>query len=277
VFNEERKFEYSSITPNQISRVSQKTSSNAYNVTINYDLDLYGYKDNQQRPLTQIFLTVVNKGYSGYFNQPFNGVGLKQGWEFNMTKTVNSWWDLNNINSNTTIPVSGYTLTSGATKTFYYNQNLTSGDTMDGDFCEWNDYTQTEMVLSNLFHKITFNNNNFTTVITNSNGTYYTPGYYYQPLFPVRVREFSDYIEEGEEQTTTDIPNWASYSENKKTFIWKDLYEYGYVDSDGIGVNFPFLNGKHHPFKNIIFRLIPEGTNYLQLNNVAEPITDPCE
>ncbi|MFN9902019.1 MAG: hypothetical protein ACK55Z_25215, partial [bacterium] len=131
---------YSSITPNNVTRISQKSSSNAYDVTSNYDLDFAGFLDNQKRPLNEISLTIVNKGYSGYFNQSFNGVGLKQGWEFNLSKTPNPWWDLNNQRSNTSIPVSAYTLTNGATKTFYYNTDLKPGDVMDGDFCEWNDY-----------------------------------------------------------------------------------------------------------------------------------------
>jgi hypothetical protein len=60
------------------------------------DLDLNGVVDNQKRPLPEIFLSIVNKGYSGYFNKPFNNSGLKQGWFFNITKDVNSWWDDNN-------------------------------------------------------------------------------------------------------------------------------------------------------------------------------------
>jgi hypothetical protein len=77
VFGEEKKLEYSSITPNNVTRVSQKASSNAYDVTSNYDLEFAGLLDNQKRPLNEISLTIVNKGYSGYFNQPLNGVGLK--------------------------------------------------------------------------------------------------------------------------------------------------------------------------------------------------------
>ena len=75
VFNELKKLEYSSITPNQVTRISQLTSSNAYNVTVNYDLDFTNLLDNQKRPISELFLTVINKGYSGYFNAPFNGIG----------------------------------------------------------------------------------------------------------------------------------------------------------------------------------------------------------
>ena len=121
VFSEEKKFEYSSITPNKISRISQKTSSNAYNLTSNYDLEFAGLKDNQKRPINELYLTIINKGYSGYFNLPYNGIGIKQGWEFNLTKKTNPWWKSSNDASNTNIQTSAYTLTNGATKTFYYN------------------------------------------------------------------------------------------------------------------------------------------------------------
>ena len=89
-----------------------------------YDLDLNGVLDNQKRPVSELFLTIINKGYTGYFNQPNNGVGLKQGWEFNLSTPISSWWDLLNTNSNTSIPTSNYTLTSGVTKTFYYNKDF---------------------------------------------------------------------------------------------------------------------------------------------------------
>jgi hypothetical protein len=52
VFTEEKKFEYSSITPNKISRISQKTSSNAYDITSAYDLDFSSLRDNQKRPIS---------------------------------------------------------------------------------------------------------------------------------------------------------------------------------------------------------------------------------
>ena len=104
VFNEEKQFEYSSITPNQVSRISQKTSSNSYNVTVADDINLLGVLDNQKRPVTELFLTIINKGYTGYFNQPNNGIGLKQGWEFNLTSPVSTWWDLPNNYSDTNPP-----------------------------------------------------------------------------------------------------------------------------------------------------------------------------
>jgi hypothetical protein len=278
VFGEERKLEYSSITPNNVTRISQKTSSNSYDVTSNYDLNFAGFLDNQKRPLNEISLTIVNKGYSGYFNQPFNSVGLKQGWEFNLAKTATPWWDLNNQRSNTSIPVSAYTLTNGATKTFYYNSDLKSGDIMDGDFCEWNDYEQFERVVSAYYHKIKFNQTIFQT--TNNFSTN-SPGYYYKPHNSMVLKVFSDYIETAELGQIDNVPSWAFYSTADQQFRWRDIYTYGFIDNLGRGVDYPYLNSAHYPYTQAIFRLIPEGINYNDnldgFDFAIKPLIDECE
>jgi hypothetical protein len=276
IFNEEKKFEYSSITPNKVSRVSQKTSSNSYNITVKYDLDLNNILDNQKRPVSELFLTIINKGYTGYFNKPTNGVGLKQGWEFNLTKSSNSWWDDTNLSSNTNILTSSYTLTSS--KTFYYNQNLMSGDTIDGDFCEWNDYEQLERVVSPYYHKLKYNQNVFQ--ITQSPDTN-APGFYYEPHTPMTIRVFSDYVETGDVQFIEGIPSYAYFSNSDQQFRWRDLYGYGFIDNLDRGVDYPFLNFAQYPFKNVQFRLIPEGINYnselLGVPYPVKPLIDGCE
>jgi hypothetical protein len=102
-------------------------------------------------------------------------------------------------------------------------------------------------------------------------------GYYYQPHHGLSIRAFSTYIEEGDKKNVVDVPNYAYFSSSKDSFLWKDLYSYGYIDSDNVGVNYPFLNGVHYPNDTIIFRIIPEGTNYSEQNITAEPIIDDCE
>lgn len=281
VFIEKKQFEYSSITPNKISRVSQKTSSNSYNFTTAYDLDFAGYKDNQMRPLNEIYLTIINKGYSGYFNEPASPTatfGLKQGWEFNISKEVNEYWDLNNFESDCEIPLSSYTLTSGSTKTFYYNQNLKKDDVIYGDFCEWNDYEQIERVISPYYQKIAYNQKVFQTsdfVDTNPKG------FYYQPHNKMTLRVFSDYIETGNTQFIDQLPGYSFYSNSDQQFRWRDLYTYGFLDNLGRGVDYPFLNTAHYPFTDITFRLIPEGSNYNEsLNGIdfpIKPLIDDCE
>jgi len=276
LFNEKKKFEYSSITPNNVSRISQKTSSNSYNVTTARDIDLFGLLDNQKRPIDAIYLTIINKGYSGYFNYPFAGSGLKQGWKFNISSTSRTWWDGNNVNSNVNIPTASYTLTNGAKKTFYYNQDLNVGDIIDGDFCEWNDYEQIERVISPYYQKVKFNNDVFnTTTLIDPN----SPGYYYKPHNKMTLRVFSDYIEVANKDEVYNIPSYSYYSSADGQFRWRDLYTYGFRDNLGRGVDYPFLNNAHYPFTDVVFRLIPE---YVSLeptiaNFSNKPLIDGCE
>ena len=276
VLNEEKKFEYSSITPNQVSRISQKTSSNSYNVTVNYDLNLSGVLDNQKRPVSELFLTIINKGYTGYFNQPNNGIGLKQGWEFNLTRPISSWWDLTNPNSNTSIPTSSYTLTSGITKTFYYNQNLNKDDMIDGDFCEWNDYAQIERVISPYYQKLNYNQNVFQTTETYTTNS---PGFYYKPHTSMTIRVFSDYIENADVGKVDNVPFYSFYSASDEQFRWRDIYSYGFKDNLDRGVDYPFINSAQYPYQEAIFRLIPEGINYnsLGVQFPIKPLFDECE
>jgi hypothetical protein len=237
--------------------------------------------DNQKRPVSELFYTVIWRGYFGWMNE------VKQGYDFNLpldpiTKSPTTWWSSPNSDTNLTtdsyINLASYGISpANVPYNFIYTNTLSSGDTIDGDLCEWNDYEQNERVISNVYHKLTFNQFNFSVSIFIDEENFFRPGYYYQPLHPIRIRAFSDYIEESESTNVEGIPNWAYFSQNRNLFIWRDIYTYGYVDSDGIGVDQPFLNGKHHPFKNIIFRLIPEGTNYRDTTSVTDPLIDPCE
>ena len=280
-FGNERKLELSSLTPNNITRISQKTSSNAFTITMNRDIDISKLLDNQKRPITELFLTVINKGYSGLFNAPSQGIGLKQGWQFNITKTNNSWWSANNLNSNTNIKTDSYTQTSGVTKTFYYNKNIEIGSLIDGDFCEWNDYYQIERVVSPYYQKIKFNQDVFQTSSNPSNPN--SAGYYYKPHNEMTIRVFSDYIEVGDPNTVDNIPSYAFYSETDQVFRWRDLYSYGFFDDLGRGVDYPYLNSSHYPYSNVIFRLIPDDKGFdlnqaiTGLNIPNKPIIDKCE
>ena len=283
VFKNEKKYEYAAKTPNNEGRISLKEGSDSYTLSFNKDFDLNKLLDNQKRPVSELFITVVWKGYMGWTQD------LKWGFDFNLPlmpvfKTPTAWWSSPNSNTyfNTTTynnlnPYPYVNNSANIPYNFTYTNAFVSGDTIDGDLCEWNDYEQTERVISHRYHKINFNNNNFLCVLQDTDGFQFNPGYFYQPLYSIPIRAYSDYIEEGDPRNVVDVPNYATFSENRNTFIWRDLYPYGYIDSNGIGVDQPFLNNKHHPFKNIIFKLIPEGTNYKLFNDVGDPLIDPCE
>jgi hypothetical protein len=277
-FPNEKKLEFSSITPNDITRISQKTSSLTYNVTLAKDLVLSGITDNHNRPVGEIFLSIINKGFSGYFNKSSNGFGLKQGWVFNINNVITPWWSEFNQNSYTNIPVDSYTRTNGTTETFYYNRVLNPGELLDGDFCEWNDFNQYELVVSRYVQKIQYNQEVFTTEITPTGNP---QGYYYLPHNTMVLRVFSDYIETAPSNQVENIPTWAYFSEQAQQFRWREPYLYGEFDELDRGTNFPYLNRAHYSFSYQIFRLIPEGSNYQEVlggfDIAVQPIVDDCE
>ena len=275
IYNSKTKFETAVLTPNGVSRSSVKEGGQAYSLSFNVDVDVQPLRDNQNRPISELFFTTIWKGYFGWTNK------LKQGWEFNIplaNSIPNPWWDTSNPLSNANIPTSAYnSLTVPIVGPFIYTENLKSGDLIDGDYCEWNDYEQTERVISRHNHKITFNETYFglNTDAPQTNQF----GYYYNPHDPIVLRRYSTYVEEGDPLKVVNIPDYAFYSNLSNSFRWRDIYPYGFVDNDGVGVDYPFINGKHYPFVNTNFRIIPEGSN-VGIDNItviAEPIIDDCE
>lgn len=284
IFKTVAKYERPPYTPNQVGRISLKEGGQTYTLSFNTDVDLTNLVDNQKRPISKLYYTIIWKGYFGWTKS------LKQGWDFNLpvdptTQQPTTRWEDGNTSSNTGLPTNSYNTTGpigvnplGVPYSFIYTENLSIGDSLDGNICEWNDYTQLEQDLSTYYNKIRFNENLFNISMGSSSNPF---GYYYQPHNEIEIAAFSNYLEEGSSRNIDGLPDWAHYSENRDVFVWRDKYPYGYIDSDNIGVNWPFMNGRHHPYKNIIFRIIPEGTNYSEYtrNNATTQtmLTDGCE
>ena len=289
IFGDSKKYESSGYTPNQTARVSIKEGSQCYTLTFNTDINISPLLDNQKRPITELFFTTMWKGYFGlmFGRKKSNGVdyiGLKQGYEFNLPligSQPSPWWDGFNSDSDTPFPVDVYNTNMGNTGgpnggpiPFTYIRSLKKDDVLDGDFCEWNDSEQYERVVSNLFHKFTFNRYMFSMDQVPTTNPF---GYYYQPHTPIKLRVYSDYIESGDKRFVADIPDYSYFSEKDNQFIWRDIYPYGFIDSSGLGITYPFMNGTHYPYQDIIFRIIPEGTNYKEQILINDPVIDPCE
>lgn len=273
-FRDDVQYETSAFTPNQTSRISKKNNSQAYTISFKEDLDFSTLIDNQKRPLSRLYYSFFNRGYFGLFYD--NGTnGLKEGWKFNVG-TGTTWWDKNNPDSDSSLQLNSYTkVVGGQTYQFNYNQTPNIGDVFDGDFCEWNDYTMIERVVSNMYHKITYNQQIFNTQETPTTNYY---GFYYQPFHPTYIKEFSSYIEDAITTMADNVPSYSYFSQSTNRFRWRDIYPYGIIDEAGVGVDYPYLNSAHYPFENIIFRLIPEGVNYnIQTFITTDPVIDDCE
>ena len=272
-FSSKSKFEKAVLTPNGIDRSSIKEGNQSYSLSFNCDIDIKPLLDNQKRPISELFFTTLWKGFFGWTKK------LKQGFDFNLplvNSLPNLWWDQTNFLSNFPITQSQYfSNTLPPVGPFSYNDNLNVGDIIDGDFCEWNDFFQTERVVSRMNHKFIYNDTYFN--IPTDAPAQNQFGYYYKPHNSIVLREYSDYIEEAPATGVINIPNYAFFSNLSNSFRWRDLYPYGYIDTSGIGVEYPFLNGKHYPYKNIVFRLFPEGIGIQNINEIVNPRIDECE
>jgi len=274
------KLEYSAITPNQVQRVSKKDGSKTLSFSFDKDINIKEFKDNNGKPLTNLHLTIIHRGYYGWFNPPAinqNGTttGLDIGWDFNFQKNnIDLWWDHTSTNNKDEIPLNFYEFPIGSGQLFYFTESLKIGDVIKGDFCEYNYKEQKEYVISKMYHKYSFNPNYFL-----DNSTLNLPsGYLYEPHHEIPIRVFSDYLEFAPKEGVDNIPSYAWFSEYDQVFTWRDLYSYGFVDGDGLGFDYPFTNGAHYPFKNLLFLQKPIlRTNKIVTTLINQPITDDCE
>jgi len=279
-FPTKQKLEYSALTPNQVTRISVKDGRGSFGFSFDRDIDVIGLMDNLKRPITELFVTIVNKGYIGYFNSPSPQVptkGLEVGWDFNFRKSaVDTWWNKANLNNKDNITLDFYDRPgdNGINIRFWYNKDLPLGTELKGDVCEWNKFDQKETILSKISHKYSFN----PSVITTSGDVNLPDGYTYNPHTSIKLRVYSDYIETGDRDSVSEVPGYSFFSNFEGQWRWRDIYSYGYIDTDGNGVNYPFLNGEHYPFSKVLFLQTPLKKNNNVFNDIIyQPLIDNCE
>jgi len=217
---------------------------------------LSGLTNNLGFTPTDIYVTVIFRNGNGYFDYP-----PKVGWKFNFH---DSWVD-NHFEKASSIE---NTITY---KNFYKNQGtdiytFKSGDTLNvnteltGAFVEYNPKEMKERIISEAFHKFYT-----TTTIFDHNQddqNYYSgvsannvAGLFYQPHYRVKLRQLSPYIETSKTDDVVNIPENKKYFEDEKLWKWRDLYDHGYIDTDGFGTDYPFINGNHYIKLDINFYL----------------------
>jgi hypothetical protein len=278
-FATKKQVEYSALTPNLVERISTLDGSQTYSFSVVNDINISNLKTTYNRPLTDLYLTIINKGYSGWFNKPNPDAGsaLQYGWDFNFNEqTIDEWWSTNNIDSYENIPTLQYNKTdSFGTYVFYYNQPLKVDDILVGDFCEYNKLEQIEITISKCNHKLTFND---TLYQIESQTTAIPEGYFYKPFYEIKLRDYSGSLSVQPQTFGINRPNWAYFSQNQQLWYWRELLKPGEIEIDGNGVNYPFLNGGHYTFTPINFLLSTPFKNINQsFVNDETPIIDDCE
>jgi hypothetical protein len=215
---------------------------------------LTGITNNLGYTPTELYTTIVFKNNNGYFNYP-----PKVGYSFHFH---DSWIDSHFSGSTSfetgmtatpfTRPGFGYPFLSGNT--------IPIGTLLTGAFVEYNPKEMKERIISEAFHKITSNINIFNHGQSLAS-TYYgaSPtnliGLYYQPHYRFKIRELSPYTETFDTDQIYNLPENARYFPNEKLWRWRDLYDDGYIDSDGYGTDNPYMNDMHYIHNDINFYL----------------------
>lgn len=220
-------------------------------------LVLTGITNNLGYTPTDVYVTVINRNGNGYFNYP-----PKVGYKFNFHDT---WIDqhFSGTTSNET-GLSAYTFTSNtATQTgFTFNGGLPlpKGSILNGAFVEYNSHEFKERIISEAIHKLCsnitiFDHDQDDPLLYEGCSSDNLVGLFYQPHNRVKVRELSPYVESYNTNDVYNLPENVKYDEVEKIWKWRDLYDHGYIDPDGYGTDFPFVNNTHYVHSDINFYL----------------------
>jgi hypothetical protein len=232
---------------------------------------LSGITNNLGYTPTEVYVTTIFKNSNGLFNYP-----PKVGFKFNFH---DSWVD-NQFTGNTETKIETTTFNG---KGVYSGVTFTGGTLIPlnttgitGAFVEYNRKELKERIISETYHKFshrtifsgtTVGSNNKLFYHSQDQSTFYsgvttgnTVGYYYQPHYRVKLRELSPYIETSkldatQPNTLINLPENAVYDQKEKLWKWRDVYDHGFIDQEGNGTNFPFINNIHYVNKNINFYL----------------------
>jgi hypothetical protein len=217
---------------------------------------LTGLTNNLGYSPTDLYVTVLLRNGNGYFNYP-----PKVGWKFNFHDT---WLDTH-FSGDTSEEISmgtGTTITSNLSGTTYIAGNiLTTGTSgLTGAFVEYNESELKERIISEAFHKFTapttiFDHGQNDSSVFSGSSVNNLHGLYYQPYHRVKIRQLSPYIETSDTDEIIDLPENVKYFENEGVWKWRDLYDQGFVDQDGYGTNYPFINNTHYIKHDINFYL----------------------
>lgn len=236
-------------------KVITQEMGDTYMFILNDEIDTEDLVDHLDRPITKLYLTTLHNNKMRFFNRQEKGYDNQFGYntEDALVKDANDLYD-----NNTDIET----------------KQLQVGDTIEGGIYEYNPYEMVERKVSDRYNRLIYSDTFFRGV--------YGPNYYYQPHYEYGLRVFSDYIEESETSNIYNLPSYAKYFEKEGVWKWRDIWSKGYVNPNGLGVDYPFINGCHYINKVLNFYIKPDTvdglTNSRVKDNRINPFTiDDCE
>lgn len=229
----------------------------------NEEIDVSGLKDNLGRPLSEIFLTILKTNSNNLFTNVKSGIETPYISNLNNSDVLTYLRDIpviQKIHNGVNLPYVSHNpleTLNGLPNYFY------------GDIVEYNNTTLLETVLSDIQHRFnTINREQVNTIqeyystTTSSTEIAQTrtlnlgprqEGYFYKPHHSIKIRNFSNYIEEAD-SLVDGIPSYATLRDDGK-YVWRDLLSIGFNDGDENSLDYPFLNGSHYRYQNYCFNL----------------------
>ena len=223
----------------------------------NRDIDVEGLRDNLNRPLSELYLTVAKR--ASYFqSEPVNTYGGYRSWN-------NTLQLLGSNQGITPLPGNGpgepnndaYVL---GNVSFVQGTNPDAAGTIKnegssyyGDFVEYNRAFLEERKLSDVLGR--FAPSQTIRVENTDPQEYYegvTPdGYTYNLHQRIEIRAFSENIETTENKANEIFPDYVQVNSDG-TVSWRDLLDIGFLEGSNvkIGVDYPFVNSRHYLFNN---------------------------
>lgn len=240
---------------------------------------LTGITNNLKYTPTEVYATMILRNGNGFFTYP-----PKVGYKFNFH---NDWVD-NQFSGNMSVETSIGTTTFNSNTSAYSGVTFTGGTklalgtVLTGAFVEYNQKELKERIISEAFHRFSHRKTLDGTVplfdheqdqdsyyagVTSNN----TVGYYYQPHHRIKLRQLSPYIETSKlkREELINLPENTIFDNDNKVWKWRDVYDHGFVDQEGNGTKFPFINDMHYVSTDINFYL----RNERGYNNKTDGLT----
>jgi hypothetical protein len=231
------------------------------------DIDINGLRDNRNRPLSEIYLTILksNRGHKEWYeNNNFNNENIEYSHVFGK---ITSGLDLPDY-CNIDLPVirrQHNCISNTFNKGVHFNKSskkieediTIQNDSFYGDLIEFNPITASETVIENVLHRFNTaqresNNRNYNTITydeiykdsldysnnhdneiieynLNSGYANISPeGYIYNPHYKIKVRDFSDNLK----QLSDTVIIFNNLSQDNENIVFKTENNYGLKQND---------------------------------------------
>jgi hypothetical protein len=231
------------------------------------DINVDGLVDNLNRPLTELYLTIIKNDNDSSSTSIPAQYWISQQQNLQVPFNTRFWTKIsagylleNDVNVNYNIKSYGSTDYTGS----LYFENIDESDNIfDGDIVEYNENELLERRLELLYHRInTTYRENLNQIDSSKENK--KEGYIYSPFNLIKIKEFMNYINPVVDlQSVIDkynITNPIEILDLKKSFQipdysveiapnvfkWRDIMDIGEFDSTGNGVDYPFEDGAHY-------------------------------